>query len=60
MIRGNPLYVDLHGYREEEIDPLLHRISDMIRSEFHNGTLPLMQATTRSAPNESRAAPLPA
>lgn len=38
MMRANPLYVDLHGYREEEIDPLLQRISDMIRSEFHNGT----------------------
>jgi hypothetical protein len=41
MMRANPLYVDLHGYREEEIDPLLQRISDMIRSEFHNGTPPL-------------------
>lgn len=38
MMRANPLYVDLHGYREEEIDPLLQRISDMIRSEFHNGS----------------------
>jgi hypothetical protein len=31
---GNPLYIDLHGYREEEIDPLLDLATDMLREEY--------------------------
>jgi len=31
MTAKNPLYVDFHGYREEEIYPLLDRIGEMIK-----------------------------
>ncbi len=34
MRRANPLYIDLHGYREEEIDSLLDTVTDMIREEY--------------------------
>ena len=37
MTKANPLYIDLHGYRQEEIFPLLSRISDMIVDEFDRG-----------------------
>jgi hypothetical protein len=31
MARNNPHYIDLHGYREEEIEPLLDTVTDMLR-----------------------------
>lgn len=34
MRRQNPLYIDLHGYREEEIDPLMDTIASMLREEY--------------------------
>lgn len=37
MAKTNPLYIDLHGYRQEEIFPLLSRIADMIVDEFGQG-----------------------
>jgi hypothetical protein len=40
MARNNPLYVDMHGYREEEIDPLLDTITNMLREQFDSRTPP--------------------
>jgi hypothetical protein len=50
MIRGNPLYVDLHGYREEEIEPLLETIRDMLREQFDRRTSSPMQTTNECGP----------
>lgn len=41
MVRQNPLYIDLHGYRQEEIDPLLETVTEMLREEYHKRTRPL-------------------
>jgi hypothetical protein len=49
MARTNPLYVDLHGYREEEIDPLLDTITDMLREQFEDSTSSSTQGTIRCA-----------
>lgn len=46
MIRGNPLYVDLHGYREEEIDPLLDTIMHMLREQYDRRISSPMQTTS--------------
>ena len=37
MAESHPQYVDLHGYREEEIDEIMAEIRDMIRSEVRQG-----------------------
>lgn len=39
MQRTNPLYVDMHGYREEEVEPLLECISEMLREEYEKRTI---------------------
>jgi hypothetical protein len=31
MLRQDPFYINLHGYREEEIDSLLDAITAMLR-----------------------------
>ena len=45
MLRGNPLYIDLHGYREEEIDPLFDSIMHMLREQFDRRNSSSMQTT---------------
>lgn len=37
MADSHPQYVDMHGYREEEVDEVLDDILDMVRSEFRKG-----------------------
>lgn len=49
MARTNPLYVDLHGYREEEIEPLLDTITGMLHEQFDRSTSPSTQGMTRCA-----------
>lgn len=44
----DPQYVDLHGYREEEVEPLLDSIIDMIREEFSLSTCEISQIILRS------------
>jgi hypothetical protein len=34
MLKKDPNYIDLHGYREEEIDSLFDSITDMVRDEY--------------------------
>lgn len=34
MLKKDPSYIDLHGYREEEIDSLFDSITDMVRDEY--------------------------
>ena len=36
-MRTNPNYVDLHGYREEEVAPILEGIVASIRENFDRG-----------------------
>ncbi len=36
MLKKDPSYIDLHGYREEEIDSLFDIITDMLRDEHSN------------------------
>lgn len=36
-MRTNPNYVDLHGYREEEVVPILEGMVAMIRENFGRG-----------------------
>lgn len=59
MARGNPLYIDLHGYREEEIEQLLDTVTDMLREQFDRRTPLRTQATTSCGPSASRAASAP-
>ena len=37
MSETHPQYLDLHGYREEEIDPMLFEVEKMIIREFKKG-----------------------
>jgi hypothetical protein len=37
MAKNDPNYVDLHGYREEEIDDLLEAITRMINEQYNMG-----------------------
>lgn len=39
MVRKNPLYVDLHGFREEEVFDLLDAISRMINEQVQLGLI---------------------
>ncbi len=31
MARNDPNYIDVHGYRDEETEPLLDTVTDMLR-----------------------------
>lgn len=47
MAKKNPLYADLHGYREEELDNLLNSVTEMIRIQFERGKGGLLQEAIR-------------
>lgn len=48
MIRKDPLYVDLHGYREEEVDDLMDAIARMINEQAKMGSYRHIEAMRRS------------
>jgi hypothetical protein len=48
MIRKDPLYVDLHGYREEEVNDLMDAIARMINEQANMGNYENIQAMRRS------------
>ena len=47
MVRNNPTYVDLHGWREEEVAELLDSVARMIKEQANLSTSSFTQATKR-------------
>lgn len=45
MIKRDPLYVDLHGYREEEVDDLMDSIARMVNEQANMGIVVLIKET---------------
>lgn len=50
MSKKDPNYIDLHGYREEEIDSLFDSITDMVRDEYSNSKNKARQEAIKSRP----------
>ncbi len=47
MAKSDPLYIDLHGYRVEEIDDLMEAITRMINEQAGLGIYLLNQETKK-------------
>lgn len=48
MIAKDPLYVDLHGYREEEVYDLMDSIARMINEQANIGSQVFIKETRES------------
>ena len=48
LAKTDPTYVDLHGYREEEVESVLESVSEMLREQFSRGSTLTRQEAIRS------------